>query len=253
MVVTGPAARLTLAEWLRAAYAGPEAGCPPPEAFLAEELDVLEPDQRRRLEAHAEGCPACAAERALAAAFDATAELAPTSDVDWVVAKLRGEPAAGNPPPRRQVVLARGGGWSTWGRLAAAAVLVLAAGLTFQRLYPGAPTLPAPPRGSTGVLRGAEVELLAPLGEVASTPRELRWQAAPGASAYRMRLVMVDGTMLWESEVSEPRADLPAEVASRLHEGVSYQWAVEALEPDGRVVGKSALARFRVRPAPEEP
>ena len=26
--------RRTLDDWLRAAYAGPEAGCPPPEAFL---------------------------------------------------------------------------------------------------------------------------------------------------------------------------------------------------------------------------
>jgi hypothetical protein len=249
--VTDRASRSTLGEWLRAAYAAEEAGCPPPEAFLAEEMEALAIEDRRRLESHAERCPACSAERDLAAAFASDAAVAAPADVDWVVARLRGGAASGNPVPRREVETSRSRPWSTWGRLAAAAVLVVAAGLAFQRLYPDMPALPPPPGGSDGVVRGGEVELVAPVGEVAAMPRELRWEAVPGASVYRVRLVTVDGTELWETRVSAPRAELPAEVTSRLRDAVSYRWEVEALAPGGAVAGRSILARFRVAPAPE--
>ncbi|HSU84743.1 MAG TPA: hypothetical protein VLR69_20175, partial [Thermoanaerobaculia bacterium] len=83
------ASPLTLEEWLRAAYAGDEAGCPPPEAFL--EAEALAPAERRRLDEHAGRCPACAAERDLARLFDAGPEAAEVSagDVDFVVARLQ--------------------------------------------------------------------------------------------------------------------------------------------------------------------
>lgn len=254
MVVTSRP-RPTLAQWLRDAYADPAAGCPPPEAFLAEEIDALAAEDRRRLEAHAERCPACSAERALAVAFDTGAEAASGPDVDWVVARLRGGRADGTTPAPRLVGPPARRGWSTWGRLAAAAVLVLAAGLAFRQLYPTVPPLPSPRQGSgsTGVLRGGEVELVVPVGEVASTPRELRWRAFPGAAGYHVRLVIVDGTTLWETRVSRPRAGLPADVAARLHPGVSYHWEVEALGPGGSILGNSGLLSFRVRPPPEVP
>ena len=254
-----PPLRRELADWLRDAYAGGDVGCPPPEAYLAEEMAALAPEERRRLEAHADACPACGAERELARAFDAGEAGTSAADVDWVTARLRGEPAApatpaakptGMPATGRVVPFRGRGAVRTWTRLAAAAVLVLAAGLTLRTLYERPPALPEPPRG--GVVRGGEVEPTAPLGEVAESPAELRWQPVAGAAGYRVRLVTVDETLIWQDATSEPTARLPAKVRNRLQRAVSYEWTVEALAADGSTLGRSAPARFRVRPLPEE-
>ncbi|HEX3555327.1 MAG TPA: hypothetical protein VIA62_19050 [Thermoanaerobaculia bacterium] len=254
--MTHHAPRLTLDEWLRAAYDDPAAGCPPPEAWLDEELAARTPEERRRLDAHAAHCPACAAERDLARTFDAGPQAAGArpEDVAFVVSRL----AAASPvrniraseksqvvpfPARRKIESS-----PLW-RLAAAAVLVVAAGLAFQLSRPGAPPLPAPETG--GVVRGGEVEAVSPLGEVAGIPAELRWTPRSGASSYRVRLATVDDTVLWEATVPAPPARLPAEVTRTLHRAVVYVWSVEALGPAGERLGASEPVRFRARPAPE--
>ena len=243
--------RLTLEEWLRAAYTEEEAGCPPPEAFLEAESGALTPAERRRLDEHADRCPACAAERDLARLFDAGAE-APgvrAGDVDFVVSRLEAAspvrtrkgkvvlfPAAGRPASSQPV----------W-RLAAAALVILAAGLMFQWARPGAPPLPAPPPQG-GVVRGGEVEAVSPVGEVAAVPAELRWTPRPGAVSYRVSLSTVDDTVLWEATVPGPPARLPADVAQRLHRAVVYVWRVEALDAAGKRLAASEPIRFRARP-----
>jgi hypothetical protein len=262
--MTPPASRLPLDEWLRAAYADPAAGCPPPEAWLEEELAVRTPEERRRLEAHAAHCPACTAERDLAQGFDAGPEAAGVrpEDVAFVVSRLETAAPVGNvrdisrfrdarrEPPKVVLVPARRRIESSpvW-RLAAAAVLVIAAGLMFQLFRPGAPPLPAPQTG--GVVRGGEIEALSPLGEIAGIPAELRWTPRPGASSYRVRLSTVDEVVLWEATVATSPARLPAEVIQKLHRAVAYSWTVVALGPAGERLGASEPARFRARPAPE--
>lgn len=265
--MTSPASRLSLDEWLRAAYDDPAAGCPPPETWLEEELAARTPEERRRLEAHAAHCPSCAAERDLAQGFDAGPEAAGVNpeDVAFVVSRLettapvgnvrsirdgsrfrdaRREPSKAVPVPARRRIESS----PVW-RLAAAAVLVIAAGLAFQLSRPGAPPLPAPQTG--GVVRGGEVEALSPLGEVAAIPAELRWNPRPGATSYRVRLSTVDDTVLWEATAPGSPARLPAEVIQALHRAVAYHWTVEALGPAGERLGVSEPARFRARPAPE--
>jgi hypothetical protein len=254
--MTDHAPRLTLDDWLRAAYEDPSAGCPPPESWLEEELAARTPEERRRLEAHAAHCPACAAEQDFARDFDAGAAGVPAEDVAFVVSRLEAaspvrtsEGAKVVPfwvPQRTATVPSRS---RDWRRLAAAAVVVLATGLAFQLSRPGAPPLPAPQTG--GVVRGGEVEAVSPVGEVAGIPAELRWTPRPGASSYRVRLSTVDDTVLWETTVPSPPARLPAEMARTLHRAVVYVWSVEALGPAGERLGASEPARFRARPAPE--
>ena len=258
--MTDHAPRLTLDDWLRAAYsdsADPAAGCPPPEAWLEEELAARTPEERRRLEAHAAHCPACAAERDLARDFDAGDEAAGVrpEDVAFVVSRLE---AASPVRTRDARVVAFPGPRQTapvpsrsrdWRRLAAAAVVILAAGLGFQLFHPGPPPLPTPQTG--GVVRGGEVEAISPMGEVAEVPAELRWTPRPEASSYRVRLSAVDDTVLWETTVPAPPARLPAEVVQTLHRAVVYVWSVEALGPAGERLGASEPTRFRARPAPE--
>ncbi len=251
-----------LEDWLRAAYAEEEAGCPPPEAFLAEELERLSPQERRRLDEHADRCPACAAERDLARMFDAgpgaDIEGVLPEDLAFVVAHLEAaspvRPASEGkvvafptavPKPASKPA-ARSNVW----RLAAAVILVLGAGMLFQLTRSGAPPLPAPGTGT--VVRGGEVEAVAPVGEVAGIPSELRWEPRPGAASYRVRLSTVDDTVLWETAVPAPPARLPSPVASQLHRAVVYVWTVEALDASGARMAVSEPIRFRARPDPEE-
>jgi hypothetical protein len=243
----------TLDDWLRAAYAGDAgdaAGCPPPEAFL--EAGELTPEERRRLDEHASRCPACAAERDLARLFDAAPDAAAVSpaDVDFVVARLAEAspvrpagrvvrfPAAGSAGSRRLPAQA-------W-KLAAALILVLGGGLLFRLANPSAPPLPAPEVG--GTLRGGELEAVSPVGDVGEIPAELRWNPRPGARSYRVRLLAVDDTVLWETTVPAPPARLPAEILGRLHRAVAYVWTVEALDASGARLASSEPVRFRVRP-----
>lgn len=285
----------SLADWLRAAYADPAAGCPPPEAWLAEELAALSPAERERLLAHAAACPACAGERELAAAFDAGAAGADPADVAWIASRLAEQPPVGRRPatageeeaaaaePRlaevrpfptaaaaadpagaaepseggpgngrsSRVVPFRGRRAVRWVRLAAAAVLVVAAGLIFQTLHLTSSPLPEPP--GQGAVRGGRVEGAGPAGELAELPAELRWQPLAGAAAYRVRLLGPADDALWEGEVAGSPAQLPAEVIAELHRAVSYRWYVEALAADGTVLGRSETVRFRAAPEPEEP
>lgn len=250
--------RLSLGDWLHAAYTDERAGCPPPEAFLEAEAGDLTPEERSRLDRHADRCPACAAERDLARLFDAAPEAARVrpEDVGFVVARLestspvRTSEAAGRvvpfPAARRRIA------GPVWSRLAAAAAVLLAAGLFFQTLGPGAPPLPPPEPG--GVVRGGGIEAVSPLGEVAEMPAELRWTPQEGARSYRVRLVAVDDTVLWEetvaavAAVAAPRARLPAAVAGRLHPAVVYTWSVEALDASGSRLAATEPVQFRVRP-----
>jgi hypothetical protein len=98
------------------------------------------------------------------------------------------------------------------------------------------------------VLRGGEVELLSPRGEIATAPAELVWEPRPGAAAYRVRLRAFDDAVLWEATVATPPARLPAEVAGRLERAVTYSWTVEALDAQGGRLAGSEPVRFLVRP-----
>lgn len=245
----------TLDEWLRDAHRDPEAGCPPPEAFLEVEAGALSSEARRALDQHAERCPACAAERDLARLFDAAPEGADVrpEDLRFVVSRLEEaspvRPAAPNvvafPGPRREV--APPSRSRSWVRFAAAAVLVMAAGLGYRAFQVPEPALPAPEVG--GVVRGGEVEAVSPLGEVAEIPGELRWvPPVEGAASYRVRLTAVDGAVLWEGTALAPSLRLPAEAAGRLHRAVVYTWTVEALGPAGERLASSGPVTFKVKP-----
>jgi hypothetical protein len=248
----------TLEEWLHAAYASEEAGCPPPEAWLEAEAGALAPQERRTLEAHADRCPACAAERDLATLFDAGPAEAGASpeDVAFIVSQLEKaspvRPAGRNSETSRVVPFP---GQRTrrfpasFVRFAAAAALVLAVGLGYRTLYSPSPSLPAPPQNET--VRGSEVEVVAPVGEVLEIPGELRWAPVPGAVSYRVRLSAVDGTVLWDGTAAAPPVRLPAEVGAGLHRAVVYVWTVEALDANGARLAGSEPVRFRARPSPE--
>lgn len=263
-----------LGDWLRVAYE-PAAGtgCPPPERYLEAEMGDLPEDERRRLAEHARTCPACAAEQELARVFHEAPDESTVSadDLRHVVARLeeaspvRPASAAGMEPPAGKVVpfparrepapavqpeRPAASKVRTW-RLAAAAALLMTGSLLVWRSQQPAPLpLPAPP-GQSEVFRGADVEVLSPVGEMETVPTELRWEEKDGAASYRIRLLAVDDTVLWESTVTAPPARLPDEVAAQLQPAVAYVWTVEALAADGSRLAVSEPARFQARPEPE--
>ena len=258
----------TLDEWLRAAHAPEEIGCPPPEAFLEAEMEGLSPEARRALDEHAERCPACAAERDLARLFDAAPDEAGVrpEDLDFVVSRLQdaaparaSAPAVPNvvpfPGPRRAAPVeateapqAPRSRWQSHSflRFAAAALLVIGLGLGYRAFQSPGPDLPDP--GTGEVMRGGEVEAVAPVGDVAEIPAELRWVLKDRAASYRVRITAVDGSVVWEDTTSTSPVHLPAEVAGRLHRAVVYTWTVEALDPTGARLASSEPVRFKVKP-----
>lgn len=229
--------RLPLGEALRSAYSGN--GCPPPELFLT--LDELSPEERRGIEEHADRCPACAAERDLARTFAAPPEEIESrqEDVGFVVARLQGM-APFRRPSRMQ--------WAQ--RLAAMLVVILGATVLLWMRSDDPPPLPTP--SAQTVQRGTDLAVVAPRGELAEMPEELRWEAAAeGARSYRVTLRGVDGSALWEQTVAASSVRLPEELLRGLHAGVSYTWTVEALDGGGARLAVSEPVPFRVRP-PEE-
>ena len=86
------------------------------------------------------------------------------------------------------------------------------------------------------------------MGAAAGIPSELRWTPRPGAASYRVRLLAVDDTVLWEGTVAAPPARLPAEAQGKLQRAVSYLWSVEALDASGARLASSETVRFRIHP-----
>lgn len=235
-------------DWLREAY-GPDRGCPPPEAYLKDSLDGMSDAERERIRDHASRCPACAAEQELARGFDATPEEAEAcrGDIDFVVSRLRSPVADVATVVPLEKARSRMAWWQasrTW--YAAAAVLVVAVFGAVLTLRSPAPMLPS--RGEDAVVRGGRMVVGEPVGELTAMPRTLRWEAVEGAANYRIRLMKVDETALFEYMIADLSVDLPRDVREQMHPAVVYFWQVEAIDPEGNRIAWSDRVQFRVRP-----
>lgn len=242
---------MSLSDSLRSAWS-PETGCPSPEDYLRLESGEVTPEERRRLEEHADRCAACSAERDLARLFAAPpGEIASRQeDVDHIVSHLEKLRLSETPRPlafptaRRRAIPA----WA--GSLAALVLLAVALGLYLSRTE-APPPLRDP--GLETVVRGGEVRLVGPIGEFPDLPREFRWERVDGARSYRVTLRAVDESVIWQETVEAASASLPADVAAGLHPAVLYTWSVEALDERGTSLAPPGTAQFRVRPPGEGP
>jgi hypothetical protein len=104
-----------------------------------------------------------------------------------------------------------------------AAVLVIGVALTLvNRNQPS----PAP----SEVVRGTEIQPIAPLGTIESSPG-FSWQSPARFERYRIR-VFRGGTLLWQAETSVTRIAPPRDV---IPISVELRWIVEGIDREGDV------------------
>jgi uncharacterized membrane protein len=96
------------------------------------------------------------------------------------------------------------------------------------------------------VYRTAQVQVVAPVGDIAATPSALEWVAFSGAAGYDVEVLEVDGTSLWRGTSSSLRIDLPSSVLAQLVPGKTVLWEVRARSASGATVANSGTQRFRV-------
>jgi len=224
----------------RALSGGP--GCPPLEALAA-------PSPEAAVQRHLDSCPHCQNELAMFQQFEA-AELrsGEATDLAWVEAEL----------DRRRVPALQ----LSWidriraslgtmflpeyrGRLsfATVAALLIVAGIA---LYVPSRGVRNPEVDSPAVWRSGQVIAIAPLGDLDRAPTQLRWEAVPGAASYRVRVLEVDGTEVWSSNVPAATADIPADLAAKMIPGRAFQWEVEARNASGKRIASTGLQNFHI-------
>ncbi len=214
--------------------------CPPIETL---ERVIDHPDADPRLAAHVQSCAYCGAEVEMLQTFCAADVPAEDSwAVENITERLGRRPVAVVPAtaPRRWFQMP----WLRPLALSSAAIMALVAiGLQFRG--GGPPALGTTPSGGSEVLRGTTVTVTAPGGDLAKAPEDVRWEAAPTAIRYRVRLLEVDGHELWSAETAETAIPIPAEVRSLIVPSKTLLVDVTALDARGQKIADSGNIRFR--------
>lgn len=247
--------QMSLESWLNEVYSMARPECPPRELLHRLAIRDLSAVQRERLEEHLSGCRECAAEHDMAVLYERDAvDHLDAGKIAEIVAGLEAEsPVRTGASPHRNG--SQEGtrhpvpGWAAWPhelptwQVAAAAALLI--GLTVAT-WPRPPALPA---AHETTLRGTTVQAISPQDDVVVSPSSFVWHPYPNATTYRVRLLRVDDTVLWEGIASGSRIDLPTAVTESLQALVRYDWTIEALNETGALVATSGLQHFRILPA----
>jgi hypothetical protein len=229
-----------------------------PECLAPEQLEALLDGKRSH--PHLAQCTRCQAELALLKSFEFGAPLPDEgAAVAWISSHLERQleniknPSRGGllrPATQRLEVpvswLARifGFGGMRW-VLPAAAVAAIAIASAILLRPAKAPELQAnAARQSAAVYRSQEVQLVSPIGDAEQVPRELRWQTFAGAATYRVVVMEVDHSALWNSETKQSSVELPASLRAKMLPGKPILWQVTALDTQARVVGTSQVQKF---------
>ena len=187
--------------------------CPDPERIWDAACGELDSTTTRELVEHIGTCPACAEAWRLARELPPS-EQARDSAVTSGTSRL---PA-----------------WNL-GRIAIAAMIVLAVGLASRLDRPGEETIE---RGS-----GVAVESLLPPGT--ALPRSdfrLRWRPGPEGTRYDLLLTTGDLVVVAQvRDLSEPQYLVPTDTLETISANSELLWRVEMVLPDGRHVASPAF------------
>lgn len=219
----------------------PSDSCPDAEALAAAA-------QNPEIQRHLEGCARCRTELALLHEFEsAQAQASEAASVDWIEGELKRRsaeilaapvPPLPQPPARKSLFAAR---WRVLA-LAASAICLVGAGVYWR----GATEPALAPPSSTPVWRSGSLTLIAPVGDVASAPREFRWESVSGAASYRVHLFEVDGREIWTADSAAPSIVPPPAVLDQLAPARAFAWRVEARNAAGQVIAGAPLQNFHI-------
>jgi hypothetical protein len=193
--------------------------------------------------AHLAECPRCEAEFALWREFE---ESTPTADegaaVQWIVSDLRRRQSSST--AKRAFAHNWVAAFLRPSVLAAAASVLLAVGIGYMALEPEPPIARPESRGQ--VYRSEQIDVVAPVGEVTSPPRELSWSNVDGATRYDVQVLEIDNTVLWQGSSSTAHVTLPSTLVRQFVPGKSVLWEVTARDAAGASLASSGRQRFRV-------
>jgi len=192
---------------------------------------------------HVERCSRCQTELQLWREFD-LAE--PSADegaaIQWIVAEL-----ARRNSPATEASSARRFGWLTpsvrrWAGAAASVAMLATFGYLAWDREP-------PVRERTNAnetYRTESLQVVRPVGDLASAPEALEWVVVPGAVGYDVEVLEVDHTVLWRATSWAARIDLPPTLVRKLVPGKTILWQVRAHNAADRVIAQSGLERVRI-------
>lgn len=204
---------------------------------------------------HVSQCVRCQAEVALLKQFEADEPLPDEgAAVAWINARLESRLSEIKSEARQSPF--RAGSWlhrllpqqRLWKFVPVAAAMAIAIGAAIL-LYPKKePDLRAGLDTSAPVFRSQEVELLGASGAVSQTPTTLEWKAFPGASRYKVSIMEVDHSVLWDVETSTTSVTIPQATRDKMLASKPILWQVVALDLQGKVLASSQSHRFVVSP-----
>jgi hypothetical protein len=222
--------------------------CPP-----LEDLErLLEDGAPTALKGHVDGCSRCQTELQMLRSFTSNevAEHEKTA-VDAIAARLKAR--SSTIPARRSASVESRQSW--WKRIfevrwlspaaAALAVALVVVSVTIELRRGRQPSLDAG-TGGAEVLRSSAIAILSPIGDLREKPSEIRWEAAPNATRYRVRIMEVDRTELWSTDAMSTRIDLPPNVETLIVPSKTLLIQVAAFDASGRRSGESETVRFRL-------
>lgn len=212
-----------------------DALAPTPECIdIARLGEPLEP----AAQAHLDTCPRCQAELALFREFQSDAATTEEAEAGaWIAGELQrrlAEPA--------KVVPFRSKWQPVFYAVAAMLLLIIGAGTWLQLREPSVDE----PLDPAQLYRGERLDIVAPAGDLAAPPNELRWTAVPNASRYHVRILEVDATLLWSGETAATQLTLPDDVRARFAPGKSLRWDVKAFRGN-EVIASSETETVRVK------
>lgn len=232
-----------------------------PECLTTEQLEVLLDGKQSN--PHLALCARCQAELALLQTFQSGTPLQNEgAAVAWISSHLDRELKNIKNPSRRRSSSPHGvrsleaqGPWlakmfgiGKWRWAVPAAALAAVAVMAVVLLRPPKePDLQANVGNSKVIYRSQEVQVIGPVGDVQTVPRELQWQAFPGTGNYTVVVMEVDHSQLWHTETKATSVEIPASLSAKMRPGKPILWQVTALDATGRVLGTSQVELFATR------
>lgn len=228
-----------------------------PECLTPEQLETLLDGKQSH--PHLAHCSRCQSELALLKSFESGTPLADEgAAVAWISSHLDRNLAHIKDSSGRQglrsrvqdlepriswmakVFAPRGWRWALPATALVAAAVMFAVLLRPQK----EPQLQANAGNSNLVYRSQEVQLVSPVGDVQQVPRQLQWVAFPNTGKYKVALMEVDNSVLWDIETKATSIEIPASLRARMLPGKPILWQVTALDSQGKVLGASQVQRF---------